>query len=444
MTRPVCWSKSWRLTPRMKTRCPLTSRSRPRISTRRKPTRTRRRLDDRRRPASRSDDRQRRRGSGCLRRPARDVRERRGASVTEPVERRRHAGGGAASQAGSSSARQRPPAAWRYMSALVVERPALERPAVDAARRRRGAARSTPVERRLDRPARPAARRPGTRPSTVRSSVPVVRSSARPAIAADVGEVDRLGRVQVDRAGDPAVPPLVLVLDVGRVGPLHDASGAGCWRPAGRRSVMSNSEARCESLLTPISSPLSADDEHALGGADVEHDPPAGPGRRDLERRARRRRSGSTSGIVRRQARERHLDVRVVRLVPGVLASSSSPGPRSRASVGVDRIVRSAEELEAPRAVEREPVVVADAVHREAADARQLRARPRVGHARDCRTGRDRLDDACNGSAAERVLRGMQDHGRRSPIAARHWTIAVGQRRLSSADERARRTGSTG
>ena len=38
----------------------------------------------------------------------------------------------------------------------------------------------------------------------------------------DVGEVDRSGRVQEHRAGDPAVPPLVLVLDVRRVRPLHD------------------------------------------------------------------------------------------------------------------------------------------------------------------------------------------------------------------------------
>ena len=60
---------------------------------------------------------------------------------------------------------------------------------------------------------------------TVRSSVPVVRSSARPAIDPDVGEVDGVRGVQEDRAGDAAVPPLVLVLDVGRVGPLDDAQG---------------------------------------------------------------------------------------------------------------------------------------------------------------------------------------------------------------------------
>ena len=75
----------------------------------------------------------------------------------------------------------------------------------------------------------PAGRRrdPGEPESTVRSSVPVVRSSARPAIARDVGEVDGARGVQEDGAGDAAVPPLVLVLDVGRVGPFHDAQRQG-------------------------------------------------------------------------------------------------------------------------------------------------------------------------------------------------------------------------
>ena len=46
------------------------------------------------------------------------------------------------------------------------------------------------VEARLDGPAGLRARAPGTRRVTARSSVPVVRSSARPAIDADVGQVD--------------------------------------------------------------------------------------------------------------------------------------------------------------------------------------------------------------------------------------------------------------
>ena len=50
----------------------------------------------------------------------------------------------------------------------------------------------------------------------------------------------------------------------------------------------------------------------------------------------------------------------------------------------VDRMV---EELEAPRAIEGLAVVVADGVHREPAETRQLRARPWVDHARDYRTG---------------------------------------------------------
>ncbi len=152
---------------------------------------------------------------------------------------------------------------------------------------------------------------------TARSSVPVVRSSAP--------DRHRRGRRRGGRRAvayrktgrrDPAVPPLVLVLDVGRVRPLDDAQASACWRRAGGGPVRSNSDARCESLPTPISSPLRLDDQDALGGTDVEHDPPSGPARGDLELalvdagRVRLRDLG-------RQARERHLDVRVVGRVPG-------------------------------------------------------------------------------------------------------------------------------
>ena len=112
----------------------------------------------------------------------------------------------------------------------------------------------------------------------------------------DVGEVDRLGRVQVDRAGDAAVPPLVLVLDVGRVGPLDDRAAGACWRRvgagrSGRTPRRGGSPCRRRSR-----SPLRVDDEDALGGPDVEDDPSARPSRPGARTRARRRRSGSGPG----------------------------------------------------------------------------------------------------------------------------------------------------
>ena len=61
---------------------------------------------------------------------------------------------------------------------------------------------------------------------------------------------------------------------------------------------------------------VEAHDEDALGGADVEHDALAGPGRGDLE--VALVDAGRVAlGDGRRPARERHLDVRVVRHVPG-------------------------------------------------------------------------------------------------------------------------------
>ena len=215
MTRPVCWSKSWRLTPRMKTRAPLTSRSSPRISTRRKPIRTVAAST-----TSPSGDRSvtwRSWRTGARRtrrrRPGSRGARRRGRRAAAPADGRAPASGSAA------SARTAAPAVWRDRVldlAGQLGRSSGTCGAAAACDVRR------PVERRLDRPAgrRLATREPD---ATVSSSVPVARSSAESGDRADVGEVDGAGRVQEDRTADPAVPPLVLVLDVGRVGPLHDA-----------------------------------------------------------------------------------------------------------------------------------------------------------------------------------------------------------------------------
>ena len=46
----------------------------------------------------------------------------------------------------------------------------------------------------------------------------------------------------------------------------------------------------------PTSAPFDADEQHALGGADVQHDPPARPAGRDLELALVDARSGSAAG----------------------------------------------------------------------------------------------------------------------------------------------------
>ena len=196
---------------------------------------------------------------------------------------------------------------------------------------------------------------------------------------ADVGQVDRAGRIEVDRAADPAVPPLVLILDVGRVRPLDDPQRE---RVGSRLEAVREVELGGQVRVLPDADLLAveAHDEHALGGADMENDPSSGPllGHRELalvDPRRVRVREG------RWPARERHLDVRVVRMIPGA-------GHRPEARhvrldpVRTDRGVGRREELEAPAAVERHGLAADDAVHGEAAGPRELRGGPRSGHSR--------------------------------------------------------------
>ena len=200
-----------------------------------------------------------------------------------------------------------------------------------------------------------------------------------PGVGPDVGEVDRAGRVQEDRPGDPAVPPLVLVLDVGRVGPLDDRQPERVRAGAGGRRSGRTRRPGASPCSIPIWRAVELDDEHALGGPDVEDDPPARPtpagssnvalvdaGRvllRDVRRRVRRTASGrSCSGAG-----------------PRCPASSRAPGTSALAPVRAGRGIRAPEELEAPRPVEREPVGVGDAVHREPAELDELGRDPRLG-----------------------------------------------------------------
>ena len=65
------------------------------------------------------------------------------------------------------------------------------------------------------------------------------------------------GGVEVDRARQATVPPLVLVLDEGGVGPLDDLQSERVGALRSSVALTSNSEARCESLPIPTGAPLS-------------------------------------------------------------------------------------------------------------------------------------------------------------------------------------------
>ena len=96
--------------------------------------------------------------------------------------------------------------------------------------------------------------------------------------------------------------------------------GAG---PQERRHVELGGEVRV--LADPDVVTVELDEQHALGGAHVEHDAAPGPRRRDLERPL----VDAGRVLVRRCRRamgERHLDVRVDAGGPRCPASSRQPG----------------------------------------------------------------------------------------------------------------------
>ena len=137
-------------------------------------------------------------------------------------------------------------------------------------------------------------------------------------------------------------------------------------------------------MPTPIVVAIELDDEHALGRADMEHDAPARPARRDLEvalvdagRVALRDR--------RRQTRERHLDVGVVGQVPGVRPSSTGSGRRASRHSGPGLVVGSggAAGTATGRRARAGPRC-GDAVHRQPAEPGQLGVVQRV--MRHCRS----------------------------------------------------------
>ena len=256
-----------------------------------------------------------------------------------------------------------------------------------------------------------SARSPANPTSTVRSSVPVARSSARPPIAWMSARWTGARRVQEHRAGDPTVPPLVLVLDVGRVGPLHDPERERV-RPGPQTVGHVELGGEVRVLADPDVAPLSVT-IRTLSAAPTWSTirRPAQPA--GARRSARRRRSGSL-GDLGRLARERHLDVGVVRQVAGVLHRPAARDLDVAPGVG-GRPRPAGEQLEAPRAVELEPVGVRHGVHRQAAEARQFRVGPGVAHEQDCRM-----------EAPAVPPRGKANHPR--PIAATTARTAAGRR----------------
>lgn len=180
-----------------------------------------------------------------------------------------------------------------------------------------------------------------------------------------IGQIQRIGRVQQYGAGDAAVPPLVLVLKVRGVRPLHDGESHGVGR-AGAYDGGEVELGRQMRVLGDTDGPtVDVDEQHALGGAHLEHDPPARPLGRNVDltlvhaRRVGRWRRG-------RELAPRHLGVGVPGRVVGVLEGPGA-GDLGRGPVVAHRGCGGREELEAPVAVEGESLgAPVDGVHGQA------------------------------------------------------------------------------
>ena len=207
---------------------------------------------------------------------------------------------------------------------------------------------------------RPEVARPGRPRPGLAGAVPPDQAGVHP----DVGQVHRRGRVEEGRPGQTAVPPLVLVLDEARVGPLHHGQPdrVGRTGPDHGGDVELRGQVRVLADADPPAVHL--DDQHALGGSDVQHrSTPAPAGRHvDLPLVDPGRIRGRW---VRRQVGPRHLHVRVVRPVvdrvdvvellqrPAAGHHQLSRGGAVRRQV--ERLLRGAEQLEAPDPVQVDP-----------------------------------------------------------------------------------------
>ncbi len=196
-----------------------------------------------------------------------------------------------------------------------------------------------------------------------------------------VREVDSRRGIEEHGTGYPAVPPLVLILYVGGIGPFDDAKrdrvGAGPHEPG---DVELGREVRV--FAHADLDAVERRHQDALGGPDVEHDStPGEPCFGHLEvplvhaRRVHR-------GKFRRIPGKWHLDVGVVRQVEErqrrVLGSRHRPAARDVdfPPVGPERLLRLVEKLEAPAAVERDSIEMGDAVHGQPVLRSQLRGEP--------------------------------------------------------------------
>ena len=165
------------------------------------------------------------------------------------------------------------------------------------------------------------------------------------------------------------MPPLVLVLDEARVGPLHDSERQDvvAWLD-GIGDVELGSQVGV--LADPDLLAIDGHDEDAFGGADIEDDSPAGPSFREVERPLEDTRR-IVRGGMRRTLREGHLHVRVLRQVREALERPDAGDVYLAPRVQKAR-VRSRQQLKPPTAVEHDAVVVGHRVHRQPADRCEL------------------------------------------------------------------------
>jgi hypothetical protein len=171
------------------------------------------------------------------------------------------------------------------------------------------------------------------------------------------------------------VPPLVLILDEGRVRPFDDAERDRIEaRPDERADIEFGREVGvlAESDIRAVDD----GDEDALGGPDVEHDPSTLPRVRNVDRPL-----VEPGGVPIRDVgwliREWDPDVGVLGPVVETLHRPTAGNGRA-APIRPCRRLRTGEELEAPFPVEFEPVRVWDRMHRQAVQRGQLGSEPRA------------------------------------------------------------------
>ena len=258
-TRPVRGSKSWRLTPRIRTARPLTSSSTPRTSTRLKPIRRSTRSATS--PSGETSDTARPYSVGT----SADhgvIPGTRAVSRARPTRPGRTSGSASRHRATSSGA-DRAPAALRLCRSMTPRRggpgtvQSLGLPGGGGAWRKT-AARGSATPSTAASTRQPAAGwSPGQPSPTSIDRVPVVPSASRPAsIARSARYVGPVAYRYTDRV----MPPCHhwSWSSMKEVSDHFTTVSRRSFAPGRRNAVTSNSAARCESLLRPTSWPLSS------------------------------------------------------------------------------------------------------------------------------------------------------------------------------------------